>query len=294
MSLISKLLACAALTLCIARGEYVLNIDKKARLADGALIEASGMAASRTSKGCYWAINDSGCAPQLFLMKANGKALGKVTVENAKNIDWEDLASFTHQGKPYLLIADTGDNAQNRPFCLLHIIREPTERDARKGRNAKPEWSIRIRYPGGPRDCEAVAVDTTQDKIILVSKRTTPPEVYELPLRPAKLRNIITLTKIGTTEVKAPESSLVAFRDQPTALDISADGKMAAICTYYGVFLFSKEKPGQTWANAFSNGPSWQKTHGLAQAESVAFSAKSKHLYATSEGQHAPIVRYSR
>jgi hypothetical protein len=39
-----------------------------------------------------------------------GAALGQVSVNGARNRDWEDLAAFTHDGNPHLLIADTGDN----------------------------------------------------------------------------------------------------------------------------------------------------------------------------------------
>ena len=262
-----------------------------AKLTSPAVTEASGLAASPSAEGFLWMVNDSGGTPEIHLAQTDGTPRGAVTVADAVNKDWEDLAAFTFNGKPHLLIADTGDNGSARETCNLYIVREPklpAEGETLSGKTPIL-WQITFTYEDGPRDCESVAVDAENAKIILISKRTDPPGVYELPLKPAK--NAIA-RKIGATETKAPGIVSVPFANQPTGLDFSADHRMAVIVTYLGVFLFQREEK-ESWADAFAKNPEVLAPHKLAQAEAVAFSQDGKSIFAVSEKPSSPVVRYS-
>ena len=257
--------------------------------------EASGLAISRASADYLWIINDSGGGPDIHLVTTDGSDCGLVRLQGAPNIDWEDLASFSLDGVPYLLVADTGDNGAKRDSCVLYILREP--KIPAKGKSlegtVRPAWQITFRYEGGPRDCESVGVDPTTGKILLISKRTTPPEVYELPLRSPKRQGIQTARKIGQVVVKSPLGDLVPVSNQPTGLDLAADQSTAAVVTYYGVFLFPRSA-GESWSAAFTRRPAAIRPHLLAQAESVAFSKDGKTLFTISEGPKSPIVSFPR
>ncbi|MCF7731409.1 MAG: hypothetical protein K9N23_06970 [Akkermansiaceae bacterium] len=255
--------------------------------------EASGLASAGKAGDFLWLINDSGGGPLLHLTGTDGKSRGQIRIEFAKCLDWEDLAGFSWQGKPYLLIADAGDNEAARKSCTLYIVREPAM--PRKGRvltgSLKPEWAIEFSYPGGPRDCEAVAVDPARGKILLISKRTNPLEIYELPLRPTG-RGLVMATRIGVTDVIPPPGGFPhPFGRQPTALDLSADGRMAAVLSYVSVFIFPRA-PGESWAGAFARKPLILPRHGLPQAEAIAFSRDGKTLFVASEGAGTPVISY--
>jgi len=260
-----------------------------------AINEASGLAASPKDDTFLWAINDSGGTPDLHLLKSDGTDCGKVTLTNAKNVDWEDLASFTLDGKSYLLIADTGDNASTRESCTLHIIPEPKLPAAgeKLSGTATSAWNIVFSYEGGPRDCEAVAVDSINQKIILISKRTSPPEIFELPLRAPQKRGKIIARKSGIVLTNSPSAHFLPFANQPVGLDISVDQSLAAIATYYSVFLFPRA-PKETWAQAFAKKPITLTPHGLKQAESIAFSKDASQIHLISEGKTLPIRSYKR
>lgn len=276
----------------VTAAEFIPVADR-AKIQSPAIQEASGLAISPANPDYMWVINDSGGTTDLLLLGTDGMDRGKVVLKGVKNVDWEDLASFTIDGEPYLLVADTGDNNAKRETRAFHILREPALPAAGKNLDgtAVPAWQIEFRYEGGPRDCESVAVDAKAGKILFISKRTDPPEVYELPLRAPSKKGTLTARPIGRTSVKSPTGDLFAFSNQPTGLDISADGSLAAVVTYYGVFLFPRS-PAESWAEAFSKKPVALPPHRLGQAESVAFSKDGKTIFAVSEGRASPIARY--
>ncbi len=279
------------LTACASALEGFTLQPDPAKILSADITEASGLAVSPRSDDFLWIINDSGGTPEIHLCNTDGTPRGSVKIKGVKNRDWEDLAAFVYEGQSYLLIADTGDNTSKRESVSLFIVREPAlPADGKSVTGEIPlAWKIEFTLEDGPRDCEAVAVDPHERKIILVNKRTNPPVVYELPLRPTKKNPVA--KRIGTTQTIAPALSFLPYRNQPTGLDISADGSMAAVTTYYGVFLFPKMK-GQGWGEAFAAQPAWRGSHKLSQAESVAFSKDGKTIFCVSEGRNSPIVRF--
>jgi hypothetical protein len=269
--------------------------DPEGRLQSRELNEASGMAASPTDSRLLWLVNDSGCAAELFLTETDGGKRGKVSVEGAKNVDWEDLAAFQLAGKPYLIISDTGDNASKRPNCTLYIVAEPRlpAESVMLDGSVKPAWTIRFHYEDGPRDCESVAVDVRAGKILLLSKRTNPPMLYELPLKPAG-KGEQAARKIGQLAKALPMGfPPIPYGTQPTGMDISADGTMATVVTYAGVFLFPRDE-GESWATAFGRNPQVLDSHRARQAEAIAFSRDGTVIRVASEGVRSPVMRYRR
>lgn len=261
------------------------------KLHSPAIREASGLAVSPSDGDLLWIVNDSGGTNEIHLVHTDGTPRGSVSIDGAKNLDWEGLAAFSMAGKPRLLIADAGDNEAKREACTIYIIAEPTlpaEGESLSG-EARIESEIRFTYEDGPRDCEAVGVDVQGKRIILISKRTEVPIVYELPLKAGK---DAVARMIGTADTKASVIPMpIAFPNQPTGMDISADGTMATVVTYYGIFLFRREA-AESWADAFLRKPADLGPHGLPQAEAVAFSKDGKSIFAVSERANSPIVRF--
>jgi hypothetical protein len=284
---------CAAFLHAEEKPPAFTRVKPGATLQSAAVTEASGLAASPTAADALWLINDSGSPAVLHLAGTDGSDRGTVTLRDIRNTDWEDLASFTLGGKPYLLVADTGDNGSVRPECLLHIVAEPAPPAAGKklDETVSPAWTIRFRYDDGPRDCESVAVDAQAGKILLISKRTTPPVIYELPLKPAG-KDLLTAKRIGTIPTPFPAGNpTIPFAAQPTGFDLSADGRFAVVVTYLGTFVFPKA-PAESWPAAFAKAPLALEPHRLRQAESVAFSRDGSLIHAVSEGTRSPLVTY--
>lgn len=286
---------CLAISRAETLPEFLKSEKPVGKLGSSEIKEASGLAASSRNSGFLWVVNDSGSKPELHLIETNGRYRGKTTLNSARNVDWEDLASFQLGGKPYLLAVDTGDNESKRDSCTLYVLNEPElpADDKTLDHQSRVQWQIRFRYEDGPRDCESVAVDAASGKILLLSKRTEVPFVYELPLKPESDSKVLTARKIGKTSVQAPTGNRIPFANQPTGFDLTPDASMAAVVTYYGVFVFPR-KPDEGWDAAFSRNPVNLGPHQLPQAEAIALSKDGASIFAVSEGSGTPIIRFQR
>lgn len=298
---------------CSATGTAVAPADQPAALAPAGyrtvlgighlgapgLTEASGLAASRQTEGLLWAVNDSGNAPELFALGSRGEDLGTVRVAGVKNTDWEDLAAFTWQGQAYLLVADVGDNRAMRQEVQLHVVPEPQPgADGHVSGTVVPAWSLRLRFEDGPRDCEGVAVDEQGGQVLLLSKRTSPPVLYRLPLRPARLEQVQIARRVAEiTNLPEPDAEDLLqvfgrYRSWPTALDVRPDGGAAVVLTYKNAYLYLR-RGDESWQETLKHQPQiigLPNHEQLPQREAICF-AGGDALLVTSEGPGAALFR---
>lgn len=296
----------ASLTLLAAGCASLPSVSKdfgapiKVGRTSGSLEELSGLAASQRADQVLWGLNDSGADPEFEAIHPSGTRIGQVRLVGVVNRDWEAMASFMLDGKPWLLIADVGDNNGVRHDCVLHIVEEPRLEELRPEKTLKvsPAWSIPVSYEDGPRDCESVAVDAKEGRVYLLSKRTNPPMLYWLPLRPAPGESPVA-RKLGpavgipaaTEAQKLIPAPTGRYRPSPTGMDFSPDGMQAALLTYGDVWLY-RRAPGQSWTEAFGAQPRRLEAHGLMQAEAISFSRDGRSLYVGSEGEGSSLLRY--
>ncbi len=260
--------------------------------------EASGLAASRASPGVFWTHDDSGGAAELYAIDAQGKLRGTVRLAGVDNTDWEDVAAFRLNGRAWLLVADVGDNDAKRSHVRLHLVAEPASAELRPNANLtlRPEYSLRVRYEDGTRDCEAVAVDPVGGQIYLLSKRDEPARLYRLPLGRAEgvvtAHRVATVPKLeGATEVDFFLKGLLGRKlNWPTAMDFRADGRAALVLTYGAALVFER-RGSEEWSQSLQRDPIRLPFHGLRQAEGACFSADGRSIVIVSEGT-TELVRY--
>lgn len=255
------------------------------------LNEISGLAASQQHEDVLWMINDGG--GKLFALSRQGRVLARFDVDVPKSSDWEDLAGFELDGKRYLLVADTGDNAGRRKDFSLHVFEEPASLEHPS--TLKAAWTIRARWPDGPRDCEAVAVDAATGKILLISKKRNPPELFVLPLRPpkgevAEARRVGRLAGVpeADAELQRSDPKLAKLFRQVTAADVAPDRHALAVMTY-GSVLFYARNGNEDWAAAVARPPEVHDMPLIPQPEALAWSKGGGGLYATGEFNPAPL-----
>lgn len=267
-------------------------------LAPSDLVEASGVVASRREAGLLWMINDGGHPPALYALQTDGKEAGRVMVRGALNTDWEDLAGFERNGRSFILIADVGDNRAVRSSSRIYVVEEPSRNGAgRLPAYVEVAWTVDFRYAEGPRDCEGVAVDPRAGQMLLVTKRTQPPQIYTLPLQPPEDGSVQTARRVGEMPLIPPPTAqdrivhprMGAVFSQPTALDIRSDNRLAVVLTYKNAYLFSRT-PGATWAACLEGKPATVALPALKQKEAVCFGRNGRTIYITTEQRPAPLL----
>jgi hypothetical protein len=262
------------------------------RLQNAKIDEASGIARSQRYPDVFWVANDDGPSV-LYAIDSTGRDLGRVNVKDASNRDWEDLASFTLDGVPYVIAADIGDNDGKRKDVRLYVIEEPEAGDDK----VKPAWRIEFTYPEGPRDAESVAVDVDNERILILTKRDVPALLYSVPLQPGTKKRIDAERLGSVASLPQPSRSDLEFAKQanswhwqPTSMDISADGTQAVVLTYGGVYLYPRSQD-QGWLEALQQPPLVVSSSSNRQAESVAFDPSGDFVYITLEQRNAPLFR---
>lgn len=265
---------------------------------DPALGELSGLAASQRARDRYWAINDGGNGAHLLLIDGRGRVQRRFTLDGVANIDWEDLAGFVWRGKPWLLVADTGDNAGAREQVSLWLLEEPVH-DADSARVAGAR-ELRLRYPDAPHDVEAMTVDAEAGHIYLLSKRTVPPVLYRLRLEDVGRADVRTAERVAeldripqpTAREIARDGALSRFRSQTTALALDCSRHALLVLTYDTIYRFRRD-PDQSWEQALpGQTPARSAIALLPQAEAMAFDAGCRNLYVGSEKAPVPLLRF--
>ncbi|MBI4602284.1 MAG: hypothetical protein HY721_10020 [Planctomycetes bacterium] len=190
----------------------------------------------------YWAHNDSGDGPRIFAIRDDGKVVAEVKVSGAAATDWEDIAAGPGPGpssgpgpapgKRWLYIGDVGNNDRDRKELVVWRILEPALAAAPSGReplagqklSSEPAEPLRFRYPGGPFDCEAIAVHPATRAVYILTKELLATHVF-------RIRGDAGAPALQTAEEVAAMTSCIAV----TGADIAPDGRRLLVRTYLQV-----------------------------------------------------------
>jgi hypothetical protein len=252
------------------------------RIVDSRIKESSGLAFSRTVADRFWTHNDSGDTSRLFAIDAsvNGgePKVEVVEVIGAEAIDWEDMACGRLNGQATLVVGDVGDNGKRRDSVVLYFIEEPAV-----GVVQVEARSIQVRYPEGPADCEAIAIDEPNERLLMMTKSWLPlAMLYEVPLKDLK--------QIKVGQGRAVEAKLLARLTLPmvTAMDVRDDGLELAIASYRDLFVFERAAD-ESWETAVARIPKHAVLPKLKQIEGLCYDREGQ-IWVTSEGSPMPLV----
>ncbi len=208
-----------------ASGDSVVcTADGASKTLPDAVKESSGLTQSRRDPGVFWTHNDAGNQPVVFAVSRDGALRSQVRVTGARLEDWEDIEAGACGGRNCLFIADIGDNDAARSTITVYEIEEPAI-GATSSSNATAHTA---RYPGGPRDAEAMFV--LSGRVFVVTKgRTGAIELYRWP----QGQGTVTLERIRELFPK-PRNQ----QDFVTSASASPDGKWVAIRTYRTLYIY--------------------------------------------------------
>ncbi len=228
-------------------------------VASNALVEASGLAASRTTPGVLWSHNDSGDAARLFAFDTSGSDLGVFDLPDAFAFDWEDMAAGPGPDGTgsYLYVGGIGDNFNVRGGKIV-VYRVPDVDPTTMTGSFEEVVALKYRYPDGSPNAEAILVDPTEPALYVITKAKTEAFVYKGSLTPTG----------GESEL---ELVTTLFLDaEVTGADISWDGGLIALRGYRAVWMWQRAA-GSSIADVLSGKPCLAPAPDEQQGESIAF-----------------------
>jgi hypothetical protein len=258
--------------------------------------ESSGLVASRRTPGAYWTHNDSGDGPFIYSFDTRGDSLGIFRVTGAQARDWEDISigPGPQTDTSYLYIGDIGDNNDVRQDVVIYRVPEPgLTADTRKLTKAKPGTTeaaeaIRLRYPDGSHDAEALLVHPVTGHIYIVIKLLiADPAVYEAA-PPFPSGKPMTITRIGTVHVPSLFGGVV------TGGSVSPDGRRVALCDYFQGYELVLPAGSNNFNDIWKQRMVGFDLGKRQQGESIAYRLDGKALLATSEGRRSPLIQVER
>lgn len=247
------------------------------------LTESSGLAFSTRSDDVLFSHNDSGDSSRLFAFNLKGKFLYELQVEKAKAKDWEDMCAFEHEGKNWLAVGDIGDNDFQLDYVTIYVFKEPKEKEGDRKRKAEIEYELKVEYPTGAANSEALAYDPIRHSFLVLSKETLNCVFYEIPI-PADPK--------GSVRVKAKQVAKYTI-PMVTGAAISRDGQRLAICTYGPACMLERnpnnpEKPWDMKASELAT--KFFEVPARKQGEAICFAPDGQHLWLTSEHRPTPLI----
>ena len=248
------------------------------------LRESSGLAFSQRNEHFVWSHNDSGDRAQLFAFNDSGGLTGRVVLRGVKATDFEDMASYRDDG-PRLLVADVGDNDANRSEVSLYLFDEPAPH---KSTRVPSFQHLVVHYPGGPQNCESVAVDVKQRRILLLGKSALVATMHAVPLPPKPKPGDADGPQVQRIDVKAEPIARVAI-PLATGMDICPVTGDLWVSGYLHAYRYANPKD-QPLTTLLKSLPEMVELPKLKQVEAIAVDS-SGAIWVTSEGRPAMMQR---
>lgn len=271
------------------------SLDNARPLAEGPAKENSGIVRSRLWPETFWMHNDSGDEPRIYAIRRDGtlfqaerdddKTPGTL-VGGAINVDWEDIAI---DNRGHLIVADVGNNGNNRRDLALYYLAEPAPSAERTAflRKVFVRYPDQKAFPAPDTDFnyDAEGVFAIEHRIYILTKHrsdsATKLYCYDPDATPAG--DVATLEYVDRFEIGG----------QATAADATPDGKRVVVATYDAFWLFEVEDPRQPLRGPVSK----LEYTGAKQVEALCF-ADDRTLLAADEATgklfEAPLDRFHR
>jgi hypothetical protein len=256
--------------------------EEVGKVADSSLEEISGLAVSQQNPGVIWIHEDSGAQAVITALNAGGATLGTLTLSNAENQDWEDLALGPCEAGTCLWVGDFGDNGNSRTDVALLSVPEP-QLNSTTGFALTAEALVHpFAYPEGPQDAEALVVDPSGQPFVLTKRTDQSSRIYRIPLDESGMAMLVGSINTG------PFSGLPTAT---TAATLWPDGSRLLVRGYLYSFQLALEN-GQM--DSAPTGAATQVLTALEkQGEAIGYDAANGAIYHISEGKNPALWRLS-
>ena len=240
------------------------------------LVEASGLAASRTAPNVLWSHNDSRGTATLYAFRGDGQDLGSHDVPGAFALDWEDMSAGPGPAGEgdFLYVGDIGDNFDIRGG-IITVYRVPDIDPLELDGSFPESVAFTYRYPNEGHNAEALFVDPTEPALYLITKDTSEALVFRASIDPAD------------DPVEMELVSSLFLDAEVTGADMSTDGSTLVLRGYQTVWMWHRE-PGEPIMDMLRGEPCRTPSPEEHQGEAITFDVDYSY-WTVSEGSHSPI-----
>ncbi len=258
-------------------------------LAEPALVELSGLAASRDHAGVLYAHNDSGDTARFFALSTTGAALGEFRLDGGSATDWEDIAVGTCPAGSCVYIGDIGDNSSSRSNYAIYRITEPNVTSSGSvGIQSVTFDRFPFQYPNNAHhNAESLVFEPNGQNLYVITKEgvATASSVYRLPslATPGVMQTLVfvaTLRVPGTLDLPL------------TGADVNGCGNSLLLRMYNRAVQITAS-PGQTFEQMLTNTPTQVPAAAEPQGEAIGFSVDGRSYFTSTErvtaGQPVPL-----
>lgn len=257
---------------------------------DPRLDEASGIVCGRRNSGVFYAHNDSGGRPEVYVIDGHGGIRAVFAVKHGRNIDWEDiaLAPGSEAGRFDIVAADIGDNSEKRKDVQLYRFAEPELPEKSGATLAVDAQQYELRYPDGAHNAEALAIHPrTGDAYILSKLKSGRARVYRLRA-PWPKEGVTTLELVGELHVADGASPLETM---VTAGDISPDGRCLVSRSYLCGWEWELPTESSAFETIFARTPHRVALAAEQQGEGICYSPRGDAFFTIGEGSPTAVWR---
>jgi hypothetical protein len=231
------------------------------RIEPSEIDESSSLVVSETDPGLVYTANDSGGSATVYVLDGDtGDLVGSTSLAGIEPVDIE---AMTPADKKSLIVADIGDNDDERAYTTVYRIDQPG-----RGTHAVSADSVQVTYATGPHNAEAAVYDVRTGRLFIVSKQTAGARVFRSP-RDLFSHQQVVMKPVAPAPALATDAALLPGRD------------VAVVRTYFAAYFY-----------AF---PSWRPLGARElppqqQGESVAVPAGGDQIWVGSEGVHSRVL----
>lgn len=297
---LASLLGAVVLTGCnspllLATCSKRLVTSQSPPIADSALTEISGIAASRVTPGILWVHNDSGDTARIFALDQQGATRATLTLSGASANDWEDIAIGPGPvaATSYIYAGDIGDNNSVRSEIVVYRVLEPVvDMAASISGDLSGVDAIRLRYPDGAHNAESLVVDPISKDLVIITKSMSGGAQKAYRVSGSTTPGVLT-----TMEYLATVTTASGFVGAITGADISPSGLQLAVRTYGGVAISARQNTSTQLATFIGGGtgvftcPAPAPSEG--QGEAIGFNTAGSGYTTVAEGSGAVLHRFT-
>ncbi|WP_275936506.1 cell wall anchor protein [Chondromyces apiculatus] len=267
---------------CSVGDTFSTTVTTVGTVASTAIVEPSGIAASRVTPGVMYVHNEDTTAV-VAISTTSAATLGSFNVSNVTPADWEDVATGPCPAGQCIFMGDIGRSSANFPTppstFAVYRIPEPNIGAGQTSGNLTAD-AFPFQYPDSPKDAESIMVHPTTGDIYIITKSGTGlSKVYKFPTPLPTPGTMSTLIFVSNLQLPTTTDPNVSYA---TSAAIHPCANRFLLRTYRRVYEF-RAAAGAAFETAFAATPVTLTDTVEGQGEAIEYQSNGAGYFTMSE-----------